>query len=53
MMPLPITLTNPIISKIQIFVPSNLRAAACKDRELHFSDHLVEFLIFSLKIPLE
>ena len=32
---------------------SRLRAAACKNRELHFSDHLVEFLIFRLKIPLE
>ena len=30
-----------------------LRAAACKNRELHFSDHLVEFLIFCLKIPLD
>ena len=30
-----------------------LRAAACKNRELHFSDHLVEFLIFRLKIPLD
>ena len=30
-----------------------LRAAACKNRELHFSDHLVEFLIFHLKIPLD
>ena len=32
---------------------SSLRAAACKNRELHFSDHLVEFLIFRLKIPLD
>ena len=30
-----------------------LRAAACKNRELHFSDHLVEFLILRLKIPLD
>ena len=26
------------------------RAAACKNREPHFTDHLVEFLIFRLKI---
>ena len=31
----------------------SLRAAACKNRELHFSDHLVAFLIFRLKIPLD
>ena len=30
-----------------------LRAAACKNRELHFSDHLAKFLIFRLKIPLD
>ena len=30
-----------------------LRAAACKNRELHFSDPLVEFLIFCLKVPLD
>ena len=38
---------------IDIFVHLLLRAAACKNRELHFSDHLVEFLIFRLKIPLD
>ena len=32
---------------------SELRAAACKNREPHFTDHLVEFLIFRLKITLD
>ena len=32
---------------------SVLRAAARKNRQLHFSDPLVEFLIFHLKIPLD
>ena len=30
-----------------------LRAAVCKNREPHFTDHLVEFLIFRLKITLD
>ena len=33
--------------------PKHLRAAACKNREPHFTDHLVEFLIFRLKITLD
>ena len=37
---------------IKIFL-CNLRAAACKNQELHFTDHLVEFLIFRLKITLD
>ena len=32
---------------------SDLRAAACKNREPHFTNHLVEFLIFRLKITLD
>ena len=42
------TMTN-----LDLLEEKELRAAASKNRELHFSDHLVEFLIFRLKISLD
>ena len=44
-----LVIKRPYKKDLQFF----LRSAACKNRELHFSDHLVEYLIFRLKVPLD
>ena len=39
--------------QLYIYAVIDLRVAACKNRESHFTDHLVKFLIFCLKITFD